>query len=88
MAEQVVATDNKKNLPVKNDGFWAKIKAFFTKDVEITMTPSQQKIVDFLSRDVEVKMTPSQERTINKMKQFFLQEITLDSKKSNQSYNK
>ena len=81
MTEQVVSSNNQKNLPVKNNGIWEKIKGFFTKEIEITMTPSQKKIVDYLSQDIEVTMTPKQEKTIKKMKDFLFQEVTFEKKK-------
>lgn len=86
MAEQVISSNKQeqsKNLPVKSNGIWGKIKAFFTKEIEVTMTPSQQKIVDFLSKDLEVTMTPNQEKTIQKMRDFLFQEVTIEKKNKN-----
>lgn len=88
MADQVISSNSQeqkeaKNLPVRNNGVWATIKAFFTKKVEVTMTPSQQKIVDFLGQDVDVTMTPKQEKTIQKMRDFLFQEVTFGKKNKN-----
>jgi len=73
--------NNNTNLPAKR-GVWESIKAFLFKEIDVTLTPGQQKFEDFInSKKIEVTMTPKQEEIINKMKKFLLQEVSLGGTK-------
>ena len=73
----------KSNLPAKKNGFWPSIKAILFREIEVTLSPRQQKIEDFLNKEIPITMTPKQEAIINKMKAFLYQEISFSKIKKN-----
>lgn len=75
--------NNNTNLPMKKTGIWGTIRAFLFKEVDVTLTPGQQKFENFInSKTIEVTMTPKQEEIINKMKKFLFQELTFGKAKN------
>jgi len=57
-------------LPVQQ-GFWAKFKGFWLQDINVELTPYQQKVED------EINEFLHQEITWAKVKDFLFQEVTL-----------
>ena len=62
------------SLPVKQ-GFWSKFKAFWLQDVNIELTPKQQKV------EKEINEFLYQEITWQKVHDFLFQEVTFGKKK-------
>ena len=74
--ENEVANNNKWNVPVKQ-GFWSKFKNFWLQDIEVELTPYQQKVED------EINEFLHQEITWGKVKDFLFQEVEITVGKKN-----
>ena len=66
-------------LPVEK-GFWSDFKAFWLQDVNIELTPKQQKIEN------EINEFLYQEITWQKIHDFLFQEVTFGKKNNNNGY--
>lgn len=75
----------KSDLPARRNGFWPSIKAILFKEINVTLSPRQQKVEDFLNKEVNITMTPKQEEIINKIKAFLYQDISLSNGKKNKN---
>ena len=67
-------------LPVER-GFWSNFKAFWLQDVNIELTPKQQKVED------EINEFLYQEVTWQKIHDFLFQEVTFGKKNKDQAPN-
>ena len=68
------------SLPVER-GFWSNFKAFWLQDVNIELTPKQQKIEN------EINEFLYQEITWQKIHDFLFQEVTFGKKNKDQAPN-
>ena len=72
---EVQENTNSWNVPVKQ-GFWTKFKNFWLQDIEVELTPYQQKVEDELTEFLD------QEITWGKVKDLLFQEVTLTKRKA------
>jgi len=77
--EQNVEETNQQ-LPAKS-GFWPKLSSILFREVDVKLTPGQQKVEDALNK--HFGLTEKEKSIIERMKAFWLQEITIGKKKKN-----
>lgn len=79
-AQEVVnkVEETKEQLPAKT-GFWPKLGSILFREVNVTLTPRQQKMEDTLNK--HFGLSEKQQKIIDRIKAFWLQEINFGKNK-------